>query len=113
MTAGRFRIRFAFILAAGLVLPFAASAEPETGGRCHAGAVVDAGGVDQGALARLERTQPASHRVLSLVARNIGQFDVPIAFEGPFTGPTEDQQRDLMQAIADELGLRHGEETAD
>jgi hypothetical protein len=64
------------------------------------------------AFVRAPGKQAVSQRVLSLVARNVGHFDVELAFDGPFAGATQERQIELMTSIADELGLR-GEPEAD
>jgi hypothetical protein len=58
------------------------------------------------AFMRAPGRQAVSQRVLSLVARNVGHFDVEMAFDGPFAGATPERQIELMTSIADELGLR-------
>lgn len=43
--------------------------------------------------------------VLSVVARNIGHFDVELVFDGPFLGATREDQANLMRVVAIEFGL--------
>lgn len=49
--------------------------------------------------------------VLSVVARDMGNFDVELVFDGPFAGATREDQADLMRAVAVEFGLTAGPET--
>lgn len=43
--------------------------------------------------------------VLSVVARNIGHFDVELVFDGPFAGAKNEDHADLMRSVAGEFGL--------
>jgi hypothetical protein len=49
--------------------------------------------------------QSASNRVLSLVARNLGDFTVDLVFEGPLESNAVDRQIEIMKSVASELQL--------
>lgn len=110
---GRMKICVAALLATAILTP---PAQADEAAVCplQAGAVRVVLQQDRAAFGigrEARRGRVMSQQVLSLVARNIGHFDVEMNVDGPFAGATEQHQIELMTAIAEELGLRQaGEE---